>query len=114
MTIPQEYGGNGRSALERYIVVEDLLAAGAPVAAHWVSDRQVGPNLLRYGSESLKWRYPPAIAPGGCHFALRLSETGAGSRLAPGRAAAAPVDRRSSGSRTQIWSRRPHTAHALT
>ena len=61
MTIPAEYGGHGRSALERYVVVEELLAAGAPVAAHWISDRQVGPNLLRYGSEALKQRYLPAI-----------------------------------------------------
>src|ERR1700745_1764741 len=42
MTITPEYGGHGRSALERYVVVEELLAAGAPVAAHWVSDRQGG------------------------------------------------------------------------
>lgn len=47
MTIPPEYGGPGRSPLERYVVVEELLAAGAPVAAHWVSDRQIAPNLLR-------------------------------------------------------------------
>lgn len=64
MTIPPEYGGGGRSALERYVVIEELLAAGAPVAAHWVSDRQVGPNLLRYVSEELKRRYLPAIARG--------------------------------------------------
>ena len=52
MTIPREYGGHGRSALERYVVVEELLAAGAPVAAHWVSDRQVGPNLNQPASRS--------------------------------------------------------------
>jgi len=78
MTIPPEYGGHGRSALERYIVVEELLAAGAPVAAHWISDRQVGPNLLRYGSESLKRRYLPAIAQGTCYFAIGMSEPDAG------------------------------------
>ena len=42
MTIPPDYGGHGRSALERYVVIEELLAAGAPVAAHWVSDRSSG------------------------------------------------------------------------
>src|SRR6201986_5105116 len=62
MTIPPEYGGHGRSALERYVVVEELLAAGAPVAAHWVSDRQGGPNLLRSGSDALQQRYLPALA----------------------------------------------------
>src|SRR5260370_41164142 len=56
MTIPPEYGGPGRSPLERYVVVEELLAAGAPVAAHWVSDRQIAPNLLRYGRQKPKRR----------------------------------------------------------
>ena len=31
MTFPREYGGHARSALERYVVSEELLAAGAPV-----------------------------------------------------------------------------------
>src|ERR1044071_9268519 len=45
MTVPREYGGHGRSALERYVVVEGLLAARAPVAAHRGSDRQGRPQL---------------------------------------------------------------------
>src|SRR5690348_3284462 len=36
MTIPTQFGGQGRSLLDRYVVIEELLAAGAPVAAHWV------------------------------------------------------------------------------
>src|ERR1700739_1213190 len=51
MTWPKRYGGAECSALERYVVTEELLAAGAPVAAHWIADRQSGPTLLRYGSE---------------------------------------------------------------
>ena len=46
MTWPKQYGGHERSAMERYAVTEELLAAGAPVAAHWIADRQSGPNLL--------------------------------------------------------------------
>ena len=49
MMWPQEYGGRERSAIERYVVIEELLAAGAPVAAHWIADRQSGAQLLRYG-----------------------------------------------------------------
>ena len=30
---PQEYGGHGRSQLDRFVVVEELLAHGAPIAA---------------------------------------------------------------------------------
>src|SRR5665647_655062 len=52
MTWPKQYGGHERSALERYVVLEEMLAAGAPVGYHWVADRQSGPLLLRYASES--------------------------------------------------------------
>jgi alkylation response protein AidB-like acyl-CoA dehydrogenase len=113
MTIPREYGGHGRSALERYVVVEELLAAGAPVAAHWVSDRQVGPNLLRYGSEPLKRRYLPAIAQGACYFAIGLSEPDAGSDLAAVRTTGTRVDGGWTVSGTKIWTSGAHRAHAL-
>jgi alkylation response protein AidB-like acyl-CoA dehydrogenase len=113
MTIPPEYGGHGRSPLERYVVVEELLAAGAPVAAHWVSDRQIGPNLLRYGSESLKQRYLPAIARGECYFAIGLSEPDAGSDLAAVRTAATRADGGWIVSGVKIWTSGAHRAHAL-
>lgn len=113
MTIPPEYGGHGRSALDRYVVVEELLAAGAPVAAHWVSDRQVGPNLLRYGSEFLKRRYLPAIARGECYFAIGLSEPDAGSDLAAVRTTGTRVDGGWTVSGTKIWTSGAHRAHAL-
>ncbi len=51
MTWPKQYGGHERSAFERYVIVEETLAAGAPVAAHWIADRQSGPSLLKYGTE---------------------------------------------------------------
>jgi acyl-CoA dehydrogenase len=113
MTIPREYGGHGRSALERYVVVEELLAAGAPVAAHWISDRQVGPNLLRYGSEALKRRYLPAIAQGTCCFAIGLSEPDAGSDLAAVRTAGTRMDGGWTVSGTKVWTSGAHRAHAL-
>lgn len=113
MTIPREYGGHGRSALERYVVVEELLAAGAPVAAHWISDRQVGPNLLRYGSEPLKRRYLPAIAQGTCYFAIGLSEPDAGSDLAAVRTTGTRADGGWTVTGTKIWTSGAHRAHAL-
>jgi len=41
MTWPKKYGGHERTALERYVVLEEMLAAGAPVGAHWIGDRQI-------------------------------------------------------------------------
>ncbi|WP_028079130.1 acyl-CoA dehydrogenase family protein [Solimonas soli] len=92
MTWPKAYGGHERSALERYVVVEEMLAAGAPVGAHWVGDRQSGPLLLRIGSEAQKRRFLPKIASGEAAFCIGLSEPGAGSDLASLRSRATRVD----------------------
>src|ERR1700689_5252979 len=54
MAISEKYGGGGRTAVERLIVVEELLARGAPVGYHWVADRQSGPSIERYGSGEQK------------------------------------------------------------
>src|SRR5919202_6939966 len=40
MTWPKEYGGHQRTATERSAVTEELLAARAAVAAHWIAHRQ--------------------------------------------------------------------------
>ncbi|MBO0682500.1 MAG: acyl-CoA dehydrogenase family protein [Candidatus Dormibacteraeota bacterium] len=73
MSWPEHYGGGGRSLLDQHVVAEELLAAGAPLAAHWVSERQVGPLLLRHGSEELKRHFLPAMARGECCFCAGAS-----------------------------------------
>lgn len=82
MSWPSIYGGGQRSGLERYVVTEELLAAGAPVRAHWLADRQIGPLLLRHGTEAQKLKYLPRIAAGDCYFCAGLSEPDSGSDLA--------------------------------
>jgi alkylation response protein AidB-like acyl-CoA dehydrogenase len=114
MTIPVGYGGQGRSALERYVVTEELLAAGAPVAAHWVADRQTAPALLRYGTERQKERYLPGIARGECYVALGLSEPDAGSDLAGVRTRAAKVPGGWELTGTKVWTTGGHHAHVIT
>src|SRR5262249_25920788 len=57
----KRYGGHERTFLERYVVLEEMLAAGAPVGAHWIADRQSGPLLLRFGTEAQRQRFLPAI-----------------------------------------------------
>src|SRR5258708_9667089 len=76
----------------RYAVIEELLAAGAPVAAHWSADRQTGPLLIRYGTQDQKRRFLPAIARGEPVFAIGLSEPDSGSDLASLRTAARPAE----------------------
>lgn len=113
MTWPQEYGGGERSALERYVVTEELLAAGAPVGAHWAADRQTGPMLLRYGTEEQRRTFLPAIARGECYFALGMSEPDAGSDLAAVRTRAEPVDDGWRLNGRKIWSSFAHRAHCM-
>ncbi len=88
MTWPKEYGGHERSQLERYVVIEELLAAGAPVGAHWIADRQSGPLLLRLGNDELKARWVPGMARGEIFACIGLSEPNSGSDLASVRTAA--------------------------
>ena len=92
MTWPLKYGGHERSAIERYVVIEELLAAGAPVAGHWIADRQTGPLLLRYGTDEQCKEFLPRIARGECYFAIGLSEPNAGSDLAAVHTRAEKVD----------------------
>jgi alkylation response protein AidB-like acyl-CoA dehydrogenase len=81
MTWPARYGGHERSAIERYVLLEELLAAGAPVGAHWIADRQSGPALLKYGSEAQREAYLPGMARGEIYCCIGMSEPNAGSDL---------------------------------
>jgi len=81
MTWPVQYGGGGRLALERYIVLEELLSAGVPMAAHLTADRQSGPLILRFGSDRQRAEFLPRIAAGTCSFCIGMSEPDAGSDL---------------------------------
>ena len=92
MTVPVEYGGHGRTFLERFVVTEELLAAGAPVAAHWIADRQIVPSLLKYGTEAQKRQFLPRIVRGECFFGIGMSEPDSGSDLASVRTRAERVD----------------------
>jgi alkylation response protein AidB-like acyl-CoA dehydrogenase len=112
MTWPKQYGGHERSAMERYAVTEELLAAGAPVAAHWIADRQSGPNLLRYGTEEQRAAILPRIAAGECFFVIGMSEPDSGSDLASIRTRA---ERNADGdwvvNGAKIWTSNAHAAH---
>ena len=113
MTWPKQYGGRERSALERYVVLEELLAAGAPVAAHWIADRQSGPLLLRYGTQAQRERFLPAIARGEHYFCIGLSEPGAGSDLAAVRTRAHAVEGGWRLNGTKLWTTLADRAHSM-
>ena len=108
MALPAEYGGGDRSAVERFIVVEELLRWGAPVGFHWVADRQTGPMLARFGNEAQKRRFLPGICRGELSFWIGMSEPGAGSDLAGISTRASQVDGGWSVTGTKIWTGGAH------
>lgn len=113
MTVPREYGGQGRSHIERFIVTEELLAAGAPVAAHWIADRQIVPALLKNGSEGQRREFLPKIAAGECFFGIGMSEPDSGSDLASVRTRATRTEGGWSLTGTKVWTSGAHRGHAF-
>jgi alkylation response protein AidB-like acyl-CoA dehydrogenase len=113
MTWPKKYGGHERSYLERYVVLEEMLAAGAPVSAHWVADRQSGPLLLRFGTEAQRERILPGIVRGELAFAIGMSEPDSGSDLASIRTRATKVDGGYLVNGTKVWTSNAHLSDYL-
>lgn len=103
MSLPREYGGGGRTAVERLIVAEELFAVGAPVGWHLVADRQSGPNIAANGTEEQKQALLPGIARGEFSFAIGMSEPDSGSDLASVRTRATRTDGGWLLNGTKIW-----------
>jgi len=82
LTWPREYGGGGRSNIERLILTEEMLRYGAPAACHWFADRQIGRAVLAYGTDEQKKELLPRILKGEAYVGLGMSEPEAGSDLA--------------------------------
>lgn len=107
-TLPKEYGGLGKDQFYRYVLVEELLAAGAPVLAHWTADRQSAPLILRYGNEEQKQRFLPPICRGEEFFCIGMSEPDAGSDLAAVNTRAARTEGGWLINGTKLWTTNAH------
>ena len=113
MTWPSQYGGQDRPVAHRFVVTEEMLAAGAPVAAHWIADRQTGSHILRYGTEEQKRDILPRIAAGECFTAIGMSEPQAGSDLAAIQTSAQRTETGWRLSGRKIWSTGAHFSHYM-
>ena len=117
LTLPKEYGGGGADAFSRFVLVEELLAAGAPVAAHWIGDRQSAPLLLHYGTEEQRQFYLPRVCRGEIFFCIGMSEPNAGSDLASVRTRAVRDDGDEGGgwllNGSKIWTTFAHKSHYM-
>lgn len=108
LTLPREYGGQARSPFARFVVVEELLAFGAPVGLHWIADRQSALVILSYGTEAQKRAFLPRICSGELYFCIGMSEPGSGSDLASVRTRAVRTDRGWRISGQKIWTTNAH------
>ena len=113
VTWPKEYGGQELSSLARYVITQEMLAAGAPCFAHWIADRQSGPQILRHGSEAAKRMILPRICRGECFFGIGMSEPDSGSDLAAVRTRAVRLDGKWIINGSKIWTSNAHHVHYL-
>ncbi len=90
LTWPTEHGGGGRSVIDRLIIGEELISAGAPIAAMWFADRQMGPSLIAFGRPDQQEQFLPGVLRGETTWSIGMSEPEAGSDLASLRTAARP------------------------
>ncbi|WP_213957753.1 acyl-CoA dehydrogenase family protein [Variovorax sp. dw_954] len=113
ITLPAQYGGAGLDAFRRFVLVEEMLAAGAPVAAHWIADRQSGPLINKFGTEAQKDFYLPRICRGEAFFCIGMSEPNSGSDLASVRTRATKVDGGWRLTGRKIWTTNAHRSHYM-
>jgi alkylation response protein AidB-like acyl-CoA dehydrogenase len=113
ITWPKQYGGQERTDLERFVVAEEMLAAGAPGGAHWIADRQSGPQILKHGSERARASILPRIAAGECYFGIGMSEPNSGSDLAAVRTKAERVQGGWCINGSKIWTSNAHRVNYL-
>ncbi|MFF0015807.1 acyl-CoA dehydrogenase family protein [Streptomyces sp. NPDC005374] len=79
VNLPEEYGGGGGGIAELSIVLEELGAAGAPLLMMIVSPAICGTVIARFGTESQKQDWLPALADGTRTMAFGITEPDAGS-----------------------------------
>ena len=77
---PKEYGGQARSAVEQFIMFDEVQRAGIPFP--FVTVNTVAPSLMRFGTDEQKATYLPPILSGELNVAIGYTEPQAGTDLA--------------------------------
>lgn len=113
LTIPVSHGGAGKDFFARFVLSEELLVAGAPVAAHWIADRQSAPLIMRYGTEEQRAFYVPKVCRGEAFFCIGMSEPNSGSDLASIRTRAERNEKGWLLNGSKIWTTNAHHCHYM-
>jgi len=83
------------------------------VAAHWIAERQSGPLILRFGTETQKSFFIPRICRAEAFFCIGMSEPDIGSDLASVRSRATRVEGGWKLNGTKLWSTHAHQSHYM-
>ena len=78
---PEQYGGPGWNAVQKFIFENECALAHAPRIVPF-GVNMLGPVLIKYGSEAQKQRWLPGIASGELIIAIGMTEPSGGSDLA--------------------------------
>lgn len=108
MAVPKEYGGHDRTAVDRFIVTEEMLSSGAPLGTHFIADRQTAPTIMKFGTEEQRRFFIPKITAGELSFSLGMSEPDSGSDLSSVRTAGTRVDGGWRLNGTKVWTSGAH------
>jgi alkylation response protein AidB-like acyl-CoA dehydrogenase len=103
ITIPAELGGQGRGPVQRWVLTEELLAAQAPVSAHWFADRQSAPIIASHGTDEQRAQLLGPIIAGEAYYSIGMSEPDAGSDLAAVSTTAVRVEGGWCVNGTKVW-----------
>ncbi|MEU0384207.1 acyl-CoA dehydrogenase family protein [Streptomyces chartreusis] len=79
VNLPEAYGGGGGGISELSIVLEELGAAGCPLLMLVVSPAICGTVIARFGTDTQKQHWLPALADGSRLMAFGITEPDAGS-----------------------------------
>ncbi|QIE45962.1 acyl-CoA dehydrogenase [Pseudohalocynthiibacter aestuariivivens] len=113
VSLSKEHGGGGKSFATRHLVMEELLASGAPCGAHWMAERQSAMQIIRFGSDKVQREILPRIVAGTCFFGIGVSEPNAGSDLASAKTSARKVDGGWLINGAKIWTTNGHKTDYL-
>ena len=113
VTLPKAYGGAGLDPFCRFVLVEELLARGAPVSAHWIADRQSGPLINKFGTEAQRAFYLPKICAAQAFFCIGMSEPQSGSDLVSVRSRAVKQEQGWKLNGQKLWTTNAHRSHYM-
>ena len=109
---PEEHGGPGWSATQKYILEEEMGISGAPMPPPFGTG-MVGPVIIAFGTDAQKKKYLPRILNAEDWWCQGYSEPGAGSDLASLRTRAERVGDEYVINGHKIWTSYAHYADRM-